>query len=154
MFELGCHLIDSVVCVLGKPQKVTPFVRRTHTEQDTLADNQIAVFEYPAATATIRSAVIEPSGEQRRQFTVCGEEGVIEIRPLEPPKLSLSLKQARGGYIKGQQIVELPKSTGRYDGEFLDLAAIVRGEKQADFSPAHDLAVHEAILLASGVAAG
>ncbi len=152
MFELGCHVIDAVVSVLGKPQKVTPFARRTHTESDTLADNQLAVFEYPAATATVRSALIEPQGEQRRQFVVCGEEGVIDIRPLEPPKLSLTLKQARGGHSKGQQMIELPKSTGRYDGEFLDLATIVRGEKAADFTPAHDLAVHEAILLASGVA--
>jgi predicted dehydrogenase len=152
MFELGCHVIDSVVSVLGKPQKVTPFARRTHTELDTLADNQLAVFEYPSDTATVRSAVIEPQGEQRRQFVVCGEEGVIDIRPLEPPRLSLTLKQARGGYARGQQIVELAKSTGRYDGEFLDLGKIVRGEKPADFTPAHDLAVHEAILLASGLA--
>jgi predicted dehydrogenase len=151
MFELGCHVIDAVVSVLGKPQKVTPFARRTHTENDTLADNQLAVFEYAAATATVRSSVIEPNGGERRQFVVCGEEGVIDIRPLEPPRLSLTLTQARGGYIKGQQMVELPRSTGRYDGEFLDLAAIVRGEKAADFTPAHDLAVHEAILLASGV---
>jgi predicted dehydrogenase len=151
MFELGCHLIDAVVSVLGKPQKVTAFARRTHTQSDTLADNQLAVFEYPAATATVRSALIEPQGEQRRQFVVCGEEGVIDIRPLEPPKLLLTLKQARGGYAKGQQTVELPRSTGRYDGEFLDLAAIVRGEKAADFTPEHDLAVHESILLASGL---
>jgi predicted dehydrogenase len=153
MFELGCHVIDAVVSVLGKPQKVTPFARRTHTQSDTLADNQLAVFDYPAATATVRSALIEPGGEQRRQFVVCGEEGVIEIRPLEPPRLSLLLKQARGGHAKGQQFIELRKSTGRYDGEFLDLAAIVRGEKAADFSPQHDLAVHEAILLASGLPA-
>ena len=109
MFELGCHVIDSLVYVLGKPQKVTPFARRTHTESDTLADNQLAVFEYPAAVATVRSALIEPSGEQRRQFVVCGEEGVIDIRPLEPPRMSLTLKQARGKYAKGQQIVDLPK---------------------------------------------
>lgn len=151
MFELGCHVIDSVVYVLGKPEKVTPFARRTHTESDTLADNQLAVLEYPSAIATVRSALIEPSGEQRRQFVVCGEEGVVDIRPLEPPRMSLTLKQARGNYAKGQQIVELPKPAGRYDGEFLDLAAIIRGEKAADFTPAHDLAVHETILQASGL---
>jgi predicted dehydrogenase len=151
MFELGCHVIDCVVSLLGKPQKVTPFTRRTHTEQDTLADNQLAVFDYPAATATVRSAVIEPGGDHRRQFVVCGEEGVIDIRPLEPPRLSLYLKQARGGYVKGEQVVDLPKPTGRYDGVFLDLAAFIRGEKPHDYPPAHDLAVHKAILEASGL---
>jgi predicted dehydrogenase len=151
MFELGCHVIDSVVRVLGKPEKVTPFVRRTHSQTDSLADNQLAVLEYPGATATVRSAVIEPDGGQRRQFIVCGEDGVIEIRPLEPPRMSLFLNQARGNYPKGQQVIALPKPAGRYDGEFLDLAAIVRGEKAADFTPEHDLAVHETILLASGL---
>ena len=29
MFELGCHLIDSAVYVLGKPENVTPHLRRT-----------------------------------------------------------------------------------------------------------------------------
>ena len=44
-----------------------------------------------------------------------------------------------------------PKNTGRYDGDFEDLAKVIRGEKALEFSPAHDLAVHETILRASGL---
>jgi predicted dehydrogenase len=151
MFELGCHLIDAVVSVLGKPTTVTPFARRTDTS-DNLADNQLAVFEYPLATATIRSTLVEPHGGARRQFTVCGTQGTVDIRPLEPPRLMLSLEKAQGEYKAGVQEVSLPKLAGRYDGDFLDLAKIIRGEKASDFPPSHDLAVQEAVLLASGLA--
>jgi hypothetical protein len=41
--------------------------------------------------------------------------------------------------------------TGRYDAQLLDLARIIRGEKENDFSYSHDLAVQEAILQASGM---
>lgn len=148
MFELGCHLIDSVVAMLGKPEKVTPFLRRSRSD-DTLADNCLAVLEYPQATATVRTALMEVSGQVRRQFTVCGNKGTVDIRPLEPPKLRLALDQKQGAFEKGYQDVLLPPAAGRYDGEFLDLAAIIRGEKKSDFSLAHDLAVHETILRAS-----
>jgi predicted dehydrogenase len=152
MFNLGSHLIDALVSVLGKPEAITAYVRRTRPEQDKLADNQLAVFEYQKATATIRSAVMEVEGTKRRQFVVCGDEGTVDIRPLEPPKLKLALSRARGGYKEGYQEVSLPKMPGRYDDQLIDLARIIRGEKESDYPPAHDLAVHEAVLRASGLA--
>jgi predicted dehydrogenase len=150
MFELGCHLIDSVVYVLGTPDKVTPYLRKTK-EGDDLADNTMAVLEYPKATATIRSALVEFDGFKRRQFVVCGTEGTVDIKPLESPVMQLGLASAKSEYKRGYQTVELPESTGRYDAEFIDLAKIIREEKEPDFSHAHDLAVHEVILRASGM---
>ena len=47
MFELGCHVIDLVVGVLGKPQAVTPFAQHAAKANDGLADNMLAVFRYP-----------------------------------------------------------------------------------------------------------
>jgi hypothetical protein len=82
---------------------------------------------------------------------VCGDQGTVDIRPMEPPKMLLALSKARDGFKKGYQEVALTRSVGRYDGEFIDLAKIIRGEKQPDFSAAHDLAVHETILRASGM---
>jgi predicted dehydrogenase len=151
MFNLGCHLIDALVTVLGKPDRVTAYVRRTRPQQDSLADNQLAVFEYPKATATIRSAVIEVEGFKRRQFVVCGDQGTIDIRPLEPPRLLLALSSARGTHKKGYQEIKLPPVSGRYDDQLIELARIVRGEKESEYPPSHDLAVHEAVLRAGGV---
>ncbi len=151
MFELGCHLIDAMVWMLGAPSSTSPFIRRT--TEDGLADNMLVTFEYPKATATIRSSVVEPFGGRRRQFTVVGTEGVIDIRPLEPPRLELTLDRPRDNFKAGTQVVELQASVGRYDHDLLDLAEVVRGKKQLQWSASHDLATHEAILRASGLVA-
>ncbi len=149
MFELGCHLIDAVVTILGAPDKVNAFNRNTRPDHDELKDNCLAVFEYPTATATIRSSVTEVDGGRRRQFVVCGTKGTIVIRPLEPYQLSLTLETEAGDYRKGTTIVELPKSTGRYDGDFQHLAAVIRGEEKPEYDTKHDLAVQKALLQAS-----
>lgn len=151
MFELGCHVLDAVVSVLGKPTKVSAFNRKTFPEQDSLLDNCLAVLEYPDATATVRTALIEFDGGARRQFVVCGDQGTIDIKPLEPPKAVLALGADHGDYKRGRHDAPLKPLGGRYDGDFLDLAKIVRGEKSSDFPPEHDLAVQEAVLVASGL---
>ena len=147
MFELGCHIIDQMVTVLGPPQGVEAFSFRSHPEKDDLADNQLAVFRYPKAVATIRSNHVDPHG--RRKFEVIGENGAIEITKLEPPSVRLSFRQPVEGYGEGYQPVELTLLDGRYDGDFCDLARVIRGEKELRWNSAHDLAVHEAILRAS-----
>jgi predicted dehydrogenase len=154
MFVEGCHLIDLLVIALGEPDNIEAFARRTRPELDAAVDNQLAVFEYPKTTATIRSAVVEADDgrHRRRQFVVCGDEGTIEIRPLQPSKLLLTLERPRGSYEKCSQLeVSLPALAGPYDDQLLDLARIVRGEKEADLLPSHDLAVHECVLRASGL---
>lgn len=151
MFELGCHLIDAMVKVMGRPDKVTSFTRRTRLEQDNLVDNQLAVFEYLKCTATIRSALIEVDGQKRRQFVICGDRGTIEILPLEPPSLRFAPDRPIDGFQKGYQEVKLATISGRYDKQLIELARIIREEKEAEYPPEHDLAVQEAVLKASGV---
>ena len=151
MFELGCHLLDSVVKVLGRPQTVTPVIRQTHFKNDDLADNMLAVLEYPKATATIRSSLLDFAGGARRQMVVSGTEGTIELKPLEPAAVALTLSKDHGKYRKGTQAITPPKSGGRYDGDFADLAKVIRGEKAFEWTVEHDLAAHETILRASGL---
>jgi predicted dehydrogenase len=149
MFELGCHVIDAVVTILGRPEKVTPYNRSVAA--DGFPDNQLAVLEYPRATATVRSALAEVEGTARRQFVVCGTRGTFDIRPLEAPAARLALTAPHGAYRRGYQDVKFPTTGGRYDGDFRELAQAIRGEKPFPFTPAHDLAVQEAVLLASGL---
>ena len=124
MFELGCHLIDPLVALLGTPDKVVPFIQRSRPGGP--ADNTLAVFEYPRATVTVRSSLIDVGGFARRQFVVCGDRGTIEIRPLEPPVLRMALALPCGAYAAGWQDVELPPMTGRYDDQLVDLARVVQ----------------------------
>ena len=149
MFELGCHVIDSLLTVLGPPSKVTPFNRATRG--DGVLDSQTAVFEYSDAIATIRSSIVEPHGGDRRHFEVSGENGTISIRPLEPPKLQLALERSIGGFQAGTTDVEIPFDERRYHKQLQEFAAIVRGDKQPEWSAKHDLAVQLAVLQASGM---
>lgn len=153
MFELGGHIIDAAVTVLGRPEKVTPHRRSVSALGDGWSDNDLAVFDYPRATATVRSAMVEVEGGARRQFVVCGTKGTFDIRPLEPAAARLALDAPHGEFKKGYQDVKF-KLGGRYDGDFADLAAVIRGEKAYAFTPEHDLAVQETLLLASGLPVG
>jgi predicted dehydrogenase len=150
MFELGCHIIDLVVGVLGKPEQVRAFPRRTSGHDDNLMDNMLAVLEYERATATVRSTAVEIDGGSRRHFVVCGTEGTFHIQPLDNPAARITLSRDREGYKKGTQDVTFPKYV-RYVDDAADMAKIIRGEKPSDFGPDHDLAVQESVLLASGL---
>lgn len=149
MYIFGCHLIDLVIAMLGKPDRITPYQRQTQPEVE-LFDNGLAVFEYPRTTVTIRTASLEVNGYERRQLVVCGDQGTIDIRPLEPPKLRLALAKPRDPFQQGYQDVDLPPMPGRYDDQLIELAQIIRGEIENPYPLAHELAVQEALLAACG----
>lgn len=150
MFELGCHIIDLVVGALGEPTKVTPYRQKALPTEDTLADNMLAVFEYPRALATVKSTGLEVEGGARRHFTICGTEGTCHIQPLDAPDVLLALSKDRGEYRRGYQRIEFGDYP-RYVGDAADLAKVIRGEKDADFSYEHDLAVQRSVLSACGL---
>lgn len=149
MFELACHAIDAVVTILGKPAEVHAVLTPVGT--DGVKDNQLAVLQYPKVAAVIRCNHADPFGGPRRRFNVTGTKGTCELLPLESGKVNLSLTEAQGGYKKGAQSLRLVVPNGRYDAEFIDLARIVRGEKKPAWDAAHDIAVHETVLRASGI---
>ncbi len=151
MFELGCHIIDLVVGVLGRPTNVTPFVRHASQRDDNLNDNMLAVCEYPKAIASIKSSAQEVEGFARRHFVLCGTEGTIHIEPLDRPAVRLALAGPRGQYTKGYQDVRFPPYR-RYVGDAAELARAIRGEAEFRYSYDHDDAVQETVLKASNLA--
>lgn len=150
MFELGCHVIDLGVAVLGAPRQVHAFPRHSSALDDGLADNMLAVLEYPRATATVRSSVNEVEGFARRHLVVCGSEGTFQIQPLDAPQARIALNAPRVKYVRGYQDVTFPPYA-RYVDDAADLARIVRGEQDAEFSYEHDFAVQQTVLLACGL---
>jgi predicted dehydrogenase len=160
MFIFACHVIDLVVSLMGKPDRIVSFPRQTRTDVGVeMCDNGLIVFEYPKTTATIRTASLEVEGYQRRQLVVCGDQGTIDIRPLEkfdartpqPLSLRLALAQAREPYRKGYQEVSFPPPPGRYDEQLIELARIIRGELENPYPLEHELLVQECLLKACGV---
>jgi predicted dehydrogenase len=148
MFELGAHLIDALVRLLGTPVKVVPFLRKQGGYNDDLRDNTIAVFEYPRALAVIQSATLQPGAGAHRSFEVLGTNGTAVIRPLEAPVLTIDLAKPAGPYKKGTQTVPLP-TYKRYEGDLADLAAAVRGEKKLVVSLDDELRIHQTLMAAS-----
>ena len=149
MLELGCHLIDILVAILGRPVRVTPVLRHDSDIDDGLADNTLAVFHYRRAVAMIESAAMESEGFQRRRLEICGTEGTVVAEPIEPAAVRLHLKEPGNGYSAGWQNVSVP-DTRRYEGDLRELARCVRNREQASFSRDHDYAVQETILRACG----
>ncbi len=150
MFELGCHVMDLVVGILGPPTRVTPYAHHTAKVDDGLLDNMLAVLDYPRATATVKASGLEVDGGDRRHLVVCGTEGTMHIQPLDDPSARLTLSKPRGRYRAGYQEISFPKYS-RYEGDAADMAQIIRKVKQADFSTQHDLAVQAALLQACGL---
>jgi predicted dehydrogenase len=150
MFELGCHVIDLVVNILGAPQKVTSHSHPSGFVADDLTDNVLAVLDYPKATATVKTSAVEVNGGARRHLTVCGRNGTFHIQPLDAPNVTYTLDADHGEYQQGTHEIKFGDYE-RYSGDAADMARILRGEKQCDFPYDHDLAVQETVLRASGM---
>jgi predicted dehydrogenase len=159
MFIYTCHMIDLVVGLMGRPDRITSYRRQTRSDVGVeMCDNGLTVFEYPKTTVTIRTASLEVEGYKRRQLVVCGDEGTVDIRPLEtfdvsPPQpltLRLALSQDRDSYKKGYQEVSFPQPPGRYDLQLIELAQIIRGERENPYPLQHELLVQKCLLEACG----
>ena len=159
MFELGGHVIDPIVRLMGRPERVTCYLRHDYRElDDGLADNTMAVFEWRGAIGTITTASMhhEQPGTRGntaalpyRAFEFYGTRGAAVVRPVEPPSLHMDLSVAAGPYKAGPQTQSF--AYGRYVDDFAELAAAVRGERKLRVTPEEDLLVEESLLRASGM---
>ncbi len=137
MFEQGAHLLDLVVRLLGRPAKITPFLHKHGAFDDRLADNTVAVLEYPRAMAIVTASTLQPNSGPHRSFEVLGAKGTAVVRPIEPPALAIDGKP-----------VELPPYR-RYVGDFEELATAIRDSRPLSVTPEQELAVQETIIKAS-----
>ena len=148
MFELGCHITDLVLGVLGPPDDVAAYAHHASPIDDKLVDNMLAVLSYPKAFASVKSSAMEVEGFARRHFVVCGTQGTFHIQPLDSPSVRFALSMARGKYKKGYQEFDFGNYE-RYVADAADMVKIIRDEKVADFSYEHDYAVQKTVLQAS-----
>jgi predicted dehydrogenase len=156
MYNFGSHLVDLVVALLGRPERVVPFQKSTR--DDGLRDNGLAVLEYPRATATIRTAIVEADGMMHRRLIVCGTRGTVEVCPLEYPgrynveplHVRLTLLEDTPEYSAGTHIVDVGVMNHRYDDQLIELARIINGEIEDPYTYEHDYVVQETLLAAAG----
>ena len=153
MLELGCHLIDMIVLLMGEPTRVTSFLRSDGGFDDGLADNTLAVLEFEKALATVEVGAMEPDAAVARRFKVTGDRGSCFLEPLEPPCVRLCVREPVAGYRAGWQSVAV-KNQPRYVRDLEDLARCIWGESSSEYSYKHDYLVHKTLLQACSGAEG
>ena len=107
-FDLGGHMLDQVLWILGRPTKATSFLRNDSGSVSAFQDNTLGVFEFERALAIVDIAALETRPPARR-FEVYGSQGsAIIVEPFEPGmQIRLCLTEARDGYREGEQFVKL-----------------------------------------------
>jgi predicted dehydrogenase len=150
MFELGGHVIDRTVELLGRPRKVQSWLRHDTSTADKLADNNLAVLEYDKALAVIaQSAKMAGSGDHR-SFELIGTDGTIMVWPeASPPRMRVHMRNPQGPYKAGWQDISLPPQP-RFVGDFKELARALKNGQPLKLSYDHELLLHETLLRVSG----
>jgi predicted dehydrogenase len=141
------------VAVLGRPVKVTRFLRHDGTIPDNLADNTLAVLEYDHAVAEISLAGFHRNGNRHRFLEVIGSNGSARMQPYTfPSRLTVDLGDAAGPYKAGEQTIDMPAPPGLgYTPDFREMAAIMREGARPSHSAEHDLVAQETLLRICGV---
>ena len=155
MFNLGCHLIDLVVSILGRPQNVTPVLKSTPGLPDRITNNALAILEYPHAIVNLQACSKEVNGQEKRRLKVCGTKGSVELLPLEyfdgrPLKLQLNLAENTACFPAGPQILDFGVTRDRYRDHLLEFAGMIRSEIPNPYDATHDCLVQEVLLAAAG----
>ena len=106
MFELGGHVIDRVVELLGRPKSVKAWLHHDTSVADKLADNNLAVLEYDKSLAVITQAAKSFASGPQRSFEILGTDGNILVYPeANPSVMHVSMRKAQGAYKAGAQVI-------------------------------------------------
>ena len=150
LFELGGHVIDRVVELLGRPKAVRSWLRHDTGATDTLADNNVAVFEYDRALAIVTQSAKMSGAGDHRSFEVLGTDGSFVLNPeSNPPGMRVNMRTARGPYKAGWQDITVPPQP-RFVGDFKELARAIKSGQPLKHSYDHELLLQETLLRASG----
>ena len=148
MFFLGCHLIDLILQIKGKPEKIIPLNKCTGLDV-TSKDFGMAVFEYKDGVSFAKTSAAELGGFARRQLVVTGSKATIELKPLEMYEGS--------GFYMGKTEYTSPDwgNTGesvkcerfdRYDDMMRSFGEYVRGEKKNPYTYDYELELFKTVL--------
>ena len=150
MFELGGHVIDRVVELLGRPTKVHSWLRHDTSHPDKLADNNLAVLEFPKALAVITQSASMSGAGDHRSLELIGTDGTVIVWPeSSPPRMRVQMRKPQGSYSAGWQDINLPPQP-RFVGDFQDLARAIKSGQPLKHSYDHELLLHETLLRVSG----
>src|SRR5262245_41659658 len=131
-FEMAGHVIDMMIALLGKPDKVTGFMAHHLARPPaSFIDNGVAIFEFPHAFGIIEVPSLEVAPHSRR-IEVYGTAGACAIPHLGSGHLANRNIQPIEVFRKGQtdwQTSELTAATLQI-ADLREFAAVVGGKKR------------------------
>ena len=153
LYDLGGHMIDQIVYLLGRPNKIYSFLRRDISELKNYSDNTLSVFEFDKAIATIDINSRTINHMKSRRFEVYGEKGTLILEPFEPAQfLRISLKRSNESlpideeyYSESVPLRDKP----RYVESFDSFIKAIKGLKKPDRTLEHEILVQETLLRAT-----
>lgn len=159
MFYLGCHLVDLVYGIMGKPQEVINHSFSTSLNPEEVVDTGFVLYKYESGISFVKASAAEVNGDARRYLVISGSEGTAEIAPLEIPveadgvvcPQSCMLKTTYNGYLNKRGFDHRSKVTtypvcGRYDDMLVDLVKKVCGEKEDFYTYDYEAEVHRLLM--------
>lgn len=150
LFELGGHVIDRMVDLLGRPKHVHSFLRHHSSVKDTLNDNNMAVFEFDRALAVLSQTPNMAGAGDHRSMEIIGSNGTFMLWPeANPPRMRVYMRKPQGSYKAGWQELTLPPQP-RFTGDFAELARALKTGQPLKLSYDHELILQETLLRASG----
>ncbi len=149
LYDLAGHMLDQIVWTLGRPDRITSFMRREASKVENFADNTHAVLEYANAIATVDIAAMEPKPMARR-YEVYGTKGSAILGPFDPPEyLRLCLSEPNGEFPAGVTNIT-PEPYTRHTESLVRLVKVIRGQRTPDRTLDHELLVQETLMRVVG----
>lgn len=149
LYDLGGHMLDQIVWMMGRPERVTSYLQNATSETRDFMDNTLAVLEYPNALVTLDIAAMEPRPMARR-FEVYGTQGSAIMEPFEPAEtLRLCLTEPKDNYSEGVTILDL-EDRRRYVDTFAAFVKTIKNNAPALRSLDHELLVQETLMRCTG----
>ena len=146
MYDLGGHMLDQVVWLLGRPTRIrTVFQNVATPELPGYSDNTVAVLEFARAIAIIDIAAMEPRPAARR-FEVYGTAGSAILEPFDPVR---TLRLADHDSARVLDLEPVERQT-LYDLEFAAFLEVVQGIRSPDRPAEHEVLVQETLLRTTG----
>ena len=155
MYIFGCHLIDLIIYLLGKPKKVLSSIVPSNKNGVEASDLTAAILEYDHAIARVFSSSVEWNGWMRRSFSVSGDLGTVHIQPIEDPCIMTFAAAHEGKQVGIQKAepVDLPPQSNdtRYDDMIRDFYAYITGAKENPFTYDHEYMLQQVLHQAIGL---
>ena len=146
LYDLGGHMLDQIVWMLGRPSGVRTVVQNVATpEIPAYADNSVTVLQFEQAIASVDIAAMEPRPTARR-FEVYGTSGSAILEPFDPVR---TLRLADDDSERVMQLERVDRQT-LYDLELAAFVEVIQGQRSPDRPPEHELLVQETLLRTTG----